>query len=77
MQKKGWTFTYIGANQDVEKVAFSLSISNSLKFEANEADVKRAFDLDKKARHVHAMKLHRGETAQERNFEDAEGEAEN
>jgi hypothetical protein len=77
MKKKGWTFTYIGANHDVEKIAFSLSITNSLKFAANPADVKRAFDLDKKARHVHAGKLRRGEVAQESYFEDAEKEEEN
>ena len=76
MKKLGWTFTYIGANHDVEKVAFSLSISNTLKFEANEADVKRAFDVDKKARGVHAMKLRRGDLAQERYFEDAEEQPE-
>jgi hypothetical protein len=72
MKKEGWTFTYIGANHDVERVAFSLSINNTLKFEANEADVKRAFDVDKKARHVHAYKLRRGAVAQENYFEDAD-----
>lgn len=72
MKRASWTFTYIGANHDVEKVAFSLSITNSLKFEANEADVKRAFDVDKKARHIHAMKLRHNENFQERYFEDAE-----
>lgn len=74
LKKEGWTFTYIGANHDVEQVAFSLSISNSLKFEANEADVKRAFDVDKKARHVHASKLRYQENFQENYFEDAEKE---
>ncbi len=72
MKKEGWTFTYIGANHDVERVAFSLSINNTLKFEANEADVKRAFDVDKKARHVHAYKLRRGDVTQENYFEDAD-----
>ncbi len=72
MKKQGWTFTYIGANHDVERVALSLSITNTLKFEANERDVKRAFDIDKKARGVHAMKLRRGEAAQEKYFEDAD-----
>lgn len=74
LKRAGWTFTYIGANHDVERVAFSLSITNSLKFEANEADVKRAFDVDKKARHIHAMKLRHRENFQERYFEDAENE---
>ncbi len=74
MKKQGWTFTYIGANHDVEQVAYSLSITNSLKFEANETDVKRAFDHDKKARHIHAAKLRYNENVQERYFEDADDE---
>lgn len=77
MKKRGWTFTYIGANHDVERVAFSLSINNSLKFEATEADVRRAFDHDKKSRMVHAMKLRHNELAQERYFEDADDEIKN
>lgn len=35
MKSKGWVFTYIGANQDVEAVAESMSIDNRLCFEAN------------------------------------------
>jgi len=74
MKQAGWTFTYIGANHDVERVAFSLSITNILKFEANEADVKRAFDVDKKARAMYSMKLRRNEDVQADYFEDAEKE---
>lgn len=76
LKKEGWTFTYIGANHDVEQVAASLSIPNRLKFEANEGDVKRAFDVDKKARGLHAMKLRHRENYQESYFEDAEKESE-
>lgn len=32
---KGWTFVFIGANQDVESVAFELSIKNTMNFSAN------------------------------------------
>ena len=34
MKKEGWVFAYIGANQDVEAVGASLSIGNTLSFEA-------------------------------------------
>lgn len=34
LKNEGWVFTYIGANQDVEKVAASISIHNSLHFHA-------------------------------------------
>lgn len=68
LKKKGWTFTYIGANHDVERVAFSLSITNSLKFEANDQDVKRAFDADRDGRVNYAQKMRRGENLQEDYF---------
>ena len=32
MRKKGWVFTYIGANQDVDKVAESIAINNRMAF---------------------------------------------
>ena len=34
MRKKGWVFTYIGANQDVDKVAESMAINNRMAFQA-------------------------------------------
>lgn len=74
MKKQGWTFTYIGANHDVEKVAFSLSINNILKFEANEADVKRAFDVDKKSRILYSRKMRHNEDLQANYFEDDDKE---
>ena len=33
LKAKGWVFAYIGANQDVEKVAASMSISNKMCFD--------------------------------------------
>ncbi len=32
-KKEGWLFAYIGADHDVESVAFSLSINNNMRFE--------------------------------------------
>ena len=34
LKAKGWVFAYIGANQDVEKVAATISITNVMNFEA-------------------------------------------
>ena len=36
---KGWVFAYIGANQDVEAVAATISITNTLRFNATSAGV--------------------------------------
>ena len=34
LKDKGWVFAYIGANQDVEAVAATMSITNAMSFEA-------------------------------------------
>ncbi len=39
LKAKGWVFAYIGANQDVEAVAASISITNTLRFETTSAGV--------------------------------------
>jgi Mg-chelatase subunit ChlD len=71
LKQEGWTFTYMGANHDVGEIAYSLAIPNKLQFEANERDLKRAFDADKSARVLYALKMRRGEDLQENYFEDA------
>lgn len=40
LKGKGWIFAYIGANQDVESVATSLSIKNSLRFKSDDEGTK-------------------------------------
>lgn len=42
-KQKGWTFAFIGANQDAESVAFSLSISNSMNFKADQSHTRAMF----------------------------------
>ena len=46
MKKEGWIFTYIGANQDVEAVAASMSINNRLSFEANDESTAEMFQRE-------------------------------
>lgn len=38
LKGKGWVFAYIGANQDVEKVAATISISNTMTFHTTPED---------------------------------------
>ena len=40
LKAKGWVFAYMGANQDVEAVAASISITNTLRFNATSAGVQ-------------------------------------
>lgn len=50
LKSKGWIFTYIGANQDVEKVAATISITNTLSFSADCVGTQAMFAKETKAR---------------------------
>ncbi|MCM1109889.1 MAG: VWA domain-containing protein [Clostridium sp.] len=50
LKNRGWVFTYIGANQDVEKVAATMSINNSLSFSADVEGTKCMFARESRAR---------------------------
>lgn len=50
LEKKGWVFTYIGANQDVVKAAQSMSIRNFLCFHADCEGTGKMFADEKDAR---------------------------
>jgi len=61
LKQKNWTFTYMGANHDVEKFASSMSIDNSMSFQANESDIKLMFKKEANARHAWSQKIHLNE----------------
>lgn len=50
LKAKGWIFTYIGANQDVEKVASSMGIQHSLLFDADEEGAGEMFRKERESR---------------------------
>jgi hypothetical protein len=54
----GWTFTYIGANHDVEKVAHSISITNTMVFDADEVLMKHTFARENQSRILYSTKIH-------------------
>jgi hypothetical protein len=41
LKEKGWSFVYVGANHDVEAVASSISIKNTICFDANSEGMKK------------------------------------
>ena len=47
---EGWTFAYIGTNQDVDKVSEDLSIKNSMAFVDDEAGMREAWRLEREAK---------------------------
>ena len=50
LKGEGWTFTYMGANQDSVEVAFNLSIRNSRNFEATAGGTSRVMARDTSTR---------------------------
>ena len=66
LKLKNWTFTYIGANHDVDMFASRISITNVMKFETNEEDMQRMFMRDRNARMNYSKKI--------RDFEDVSGD---
>jgi len=65
-KSKNWTFTYIGANHDVNLFASRISINNVMKFETSEEDMQRMFIRDRNARMNYSKKI--------RAFEDVSGD---
>jgi uncharacterized protein YegL len=68
MRSKGWVFTYIGANHDVEQTAFSLNINNHLHFNANEKDMKAMFTTTSNSRRSYIDKIKSGRTDLDKDF---------
>lgn len=58
LRHEGWTFTYIGANQDVEEVAGSMGIRNTLAFEETEEGTAKMYKRVHSSRDRFFKKLH-------------------
>ncbi len=54
---QGWQFTYIGADHDVEQVAYSLHIDHHLQFDKTEAGTKAMFAKERSSRHKWMKKM--------------------
>ena len=73
----GWTFTYIGANHDVERVARSISITNTMVFEADEKLMKHTFAKESQSREQYSMKIHAKVDPRSGYYDEPEKSAEN
>ena len=50
-KEEGWLFAYIGADHDVEAVAYGLHIDNAMRFEKTEEGTKRMFAKNSRSLH--------------------------
>lgn len=65
LKQRNWSFTYMGANHAVQKTALSLSIEQSITFQANEADMKDLFAKERKGRTTFYEKRSRGQSVKD------------
>ena len=61
LRAKGWTFVYIGANQDAVEVAKELSIENSLNFLASIEGTQAMFARHRRSKDIYYEKIERRE----------------
>ena len=62
LKQRNWSFTYMGANHAVQKMAFSLSIEQSITFQTNEQDMKQLFEKERKGRTAFYDKRSKGQS---------------
>lgn len=69
LKLNNWIFTYIGADHDVEKFAFSISITNAMTFQKNDEDMNLMFAKEKSARSNYSKKIRANEDTNEDFYE--------
>lgn len=70
LKTKNWTFTYIGTNHDIEKLAESLSIDNKHYYMATDLGMKHMFDIEMNSRIAFSKKIRLKQDLQKNYFED-------
>ena len=70
LKENRWTFTYIGTDHDVEKIASSLSINNTMLFEKNKGGIKSMFMKEQSARANYFRKIRFNEDTTSNYFAD-------
>ena len=68
LSEGNWTFTYIGTDHDVEKMASSLSIKNTMKYDKNEEGINSMFEEEFQGRVQFSMNVREGKNFKENYF---------
>jgi uncharacterized protein YegL len=61
LKQQNWTFTYIGADHDVEGMASKMNIHNTMSFDKNDQDIKRMFERESSSRVKFSLKIRNGD----------------
>ncbi|MDY0344100.1 MAG: VWA domain-containing protein [Lentimicrobium sp.] len=73
---QGWTFTYIGANHNVERAAAAMSITNTMNFAANDEDVKEMFLKEQSSRIRYSNRISNKDFSHENYYQDPDASTE-
>jgi hypothetical protein len=70
LKTKRWTFTYIGADHNVDEVAFSISITNTRRFNKNQASMNKLFKDEAEARYAYSQKIRNRQNTEDDFYKD-------
>jgi len=68
LSEGNWTFTYIGTDHDVEKMASNLSIKNTMIFAKNAEGIQSMFEAEYRSRAQYSTNLSEGKNFKENYF---------
>jgi len=74
LKQLNWTFTYIGANHDVEKFSRAMAIDNMLMFKSDALGTSEMFVKESKARFSYSLKIRNKKNPKEGYFTDVDNE---
>lgn len=74
LKNENWTFTYIGTDHDVEKIAINLSITNTLSFEKNSEGISEMFVKERNARNNYYKKVSSNKDTKSNYFDEVDND---
>lgn len=57
LKKKGWLFTFMGANIDVEQTSRSLGIDSFMEFQQTDAGMREMFECERRSQRAYSKKM--------------------
>lgn len=57
LKSQNWTFTYIGADHDIEKMAATINIYNTMSFDKSDLGIKRMFARETSSRVKYSLSI--------------------
>lgn len=57
LKKKGWIFTFMGANIDVEQTSRSLGIDSFIEFQKTDASMREMFECERRSQRAYSKKM--------------------